>query len=77
MKVTFVPAHMVSFGLTAMVTAGVRLGLTVIVILLLVAVVVAKQVSLLVISTLTTSLLDNVLVIYVAPVAIFEPFSFH
>ena len=77
MKVTFVPAHMVSFGLTAIVTAGVRFAFTVIVIVLLVPVGVAKQVSLLVISTVTASLFTNVDDENVLPVAVLVPFTFH
>lgn len=65
MKVTGVPAQIVSFGVTEITIAGVIAGLTVIVMAGLVTGAVDAHAALLVIVTVTISPVDNVVVVYV------------
>ena len=76
-NVTFVPAQMVVAD-ALILTLAVKLGFTVMVTALLVAGLPVAHVAFDVITTVTTSLLDNVLVVNVALfVPAFVPFTFH
>ncbi len=75
-NVTEVPAHIVVAD-AAILTDGVCSGFTVMVTLLLVAVDGVAQVALLVNTALTTSPLDNPVVVYVLPVVTAILFTLH
>ena len=75
-KVTDEPAQ-IELLLAAITTLGVTFEVTVIVTEFEVPVEEDKQVSLLVITDVTTSLFANVEVVYVLPVEVFVPFTFH
>lgn len=76
-KVTDVPAQNVPLGLSLNVTVGVTFGFTVMVMLLLVTLAGTAQVALEARTTVTTSLLFNVVVVNVfeAPFCLLTPFT--
>ena len=76
MKVTDVPAQ-IELLLAAITTLGVTFEVTAIVTEFEVPVLAVKQLALLVITADTASLFDNEEVVYVLPVVVFVPFTFH
>ncbi len=76
-KVILAPAQMAPEGFAAMVTEGVRVGLTTITMAVDVAVVGETQVELDVMITVTASPLLSVVLVNVAPVPALVPFTCH